>query len=200
MLDKPVTCYPEAGCGDENRLDGKTWDCFSSEEVYNLLHHGLMHSPKWWPPALPLQRSGCLWACSLEKGQWACKRVKEWIFICLTAIAPAICISSLEGSTPLYFERAVISKPFFPYFLLSWWFCRCGTFFFPLENLFHINMFISVNLFNWRASPLQLVSSASINHSLAQYSLRLILNNSVYKICFKTHLSLGIYVHIRNTQ
>lgn len=73
-------------------------------------------------------------------------------------------------------------------------------FFFPLENLFHINMFISVNLFNWRASPLQLVSSASINHSLAQYSPRLILNNSVYKICFKTHLSLGIYVHIRNTQ
>ena len=24
MLDKPVTCYPEADCGDENRLDGKT--------------------------------------------------------------------------------------------------------------------------------------------------------------------------------
>lgn len=101
---------------------------------------------------------------------------------------------------PTVLWEAVISKPFFPYFLLSWWFCRCGTFFFPLENLFHINMFISVNLFNWRASPLQLVSSASINHSLAQYSPRLILNNSVYKICFKTHLSLGIYVHIRNTQ
>lgn len=61
-------------------------------------------------------------------------------------------------------------------------------------------MFISVNLFNQRASPLQLINNASINHSCPECRQRLILSNFVYKICSKPHLSLDVYLRIQNIQ
>lgn len=85
--------------------------------------------------------------------------------------------------------------------LLSWRFSRCGSsFFFFFENLLHKNVFISVNLFSQRASLLQLINNASINHNHIQCRQRLILNNSVYKICSKPHLSLEVYLHVQNIQ
>lgn len=156
-------------------------------------------------PALPLQRSGCLWECSLEKGQWACKSQGMNIYLpsCYNASLLNMYFFYGRQYPTVLWESCHFKAIFPPYFLLSWWFHRCGTFFFfffSLENPFHINMFISVNLFNWRASPLQLVNNASINHNQAQFIQRLILSNSVYKICFKTHIYLGIYLGIWNTQ
>lgn len=98
MLDKPAAaCCPEAGCGDEDRLknttdsfktEDKTWGCFSSEEAYNLLHHGMMHSLQWWP-----QPYLCKGQVGSENAAWRKgsepARVKELIFICLAAITPA---------------------------------------------------------------------------------------------------------------
>lgn len=85
--------------------------------------------------------------------------------------------------------------------LLSWWFSNVThLFFFFFKNLLHKNLFISVNLLNRKASPLQLVNNASINHNHAEYRQRLILSNFVYKVCSKTHLSLEVYLHIQNIQ
>lgn len=170
-------------------------------QVHNLLHSGMAACPDPVNPG-----PACCPGLSARQAasELALKIVSPQYLLIYLATANSIPINMYffigRRYPTAHWESCHFKTLFFFFFiLLSWWFSNVAHFFF-FKNLPHKNLFISVNLLNRKASPLQLINNASINHNHAEYRQRLILSNFVYKVCSKTHLSLEVYLHIQNIQ